>query len=262
MKKRTNTLPKIYMGIIFAFLYLPIIVLIVFSFNAAKSRGVWAGFSLKWYKMMLQDEKMISSVMVTFACGILSAVISTVVGTISAIGLHNAKKKTRSILLSLSYIPMLNAEIVTGISLMMMYTMFKLRLGFVTLLLSHITFCIPYVILTVLPKVKQFDHSHYVAALDLGATPSYAFRKIMLPDLMPGIVAGFLLAFTFSIDDFIISFMTTGNGVNNLSITIYTMTKRGINPEINAVSTLVFVIILSLLIAMNVKSNKKKGNDR
>lgn len=259
MKKKTNTLPRVYMGIIFAFLYLPIVVLIVFSFNAAKSRGVWGGFSLKWYQMMLKDEKMIKSVMITFACGILSAIISTAVGTISAIGLHNAKKRTRSILLSLSYIPMLNAEIVTGVSLMMMYTMFKMRLGFVTLLLSHITFCIPYVILTVLPKVKQFDQSHYVAALDLGATPSYAFRKIMLPDLMPGIIAGFLLAFTFSIDDFIISFMTTGNGVNNLSITIYTMTKRGINPEINAVSTIVFAIILVLLVAMNLKSNKKKG---
>ena len=259
MKKKTNALPRVYMGIIFAFLYLPIVILIIFSFNAAKSRGVWAGFSLKWYAMMLKDEKMISSVMITFACGILAAVISTVIGTISAIGLYNAKKKTRSILLSLSYIPMLNAEIVTGISLMMMYTMFNMRLGFVTLLLSHITFCIPYVILTVLPKVKQFEYSHYIAALDLGATPAYAFRKIVLPDLMPGIVAGFLLAFTFSIDDFIISFMTTGNGINNLSITIYTMTKRGINPEINAVSTIVFAIILMLLIAMNIKSSKKKG---
>ncbi len=256
-KKRTG-LSRAYIYLVLAFLYAPIIILILFSFNASKSRGVWTGLTLDWYGKLLKDEIIISSLGTTLLCGVISAVIATVIGTMAAIGLMSVKKRWRSVVLSLSYLPMLNAEIVTGVSLMMMYTLFDMNLGFTTLILSHVTFCVPYVILTVLPKVRQFDYSQYEAAIDLGATARVAMKKVLLPDLLPGIVTGLLLSFTLSIDDFIISFLTTGNGVSNLSITIYTMAKRGINPEINALSTFVFGGILLLLVAINVIPKSKK----
>lgn len=258
--KRTGFASKLYIALVIAFLYMPIVILILFSFNASKSRGVWTGFTFDWYAELFRDEAILSSLGTTLVCGVLSAVIATIVGTLAAIGLKNARRSRRTILLSLAYIPMLNAEIVTGVSLMMMFTLFGMSLGFTTMLLSHVTFCIPYVILSVLPKVRQFDYSQYEAALDMGATPKQAIRKVVLPDLLPGIISGFLLSFTLSIDDFIISFMTTGNGVSNLAITIYTMAKRGVNPKINALSTFVFGTILLLLIAINVGSmrNDKK----
>lgn len=261
MNKKTSVFSKLYVGLILLFLYAPIAILIIFSFNESKSRGTWSGFTLDWYYKLFSDREMLISLGTTFLCGVLAAVISTFIGTFASLAFYSMKKKKKAILISLAYIPMLNAEIVTGISLMMLFTMLKMELGFLTLLLSHVTFCVPYVILSIMPKINQLDYSLYEAALDLGSTPSYALKKIIIPDLMPGIISGFIMAFTLSIDDFIISFLTTGNGVNNLSITIYTMAKRGINPEINAVSTFVFTAILLLLMAINFKpqtKNKKK----
>ncbi len=257
MNKKTSVFSKLYIGLVLLFLYAPIIILIIFSFNKSKSRGTWSGFTFDWYIKLFNDSEMLSALGTTFICGILAAIISTLIGTLACLGLYGMKKTKKSVLLSFAYLPMLNAEIVTGISLMMTYTMLKINLGFFTMLMSHVTFCVPYAILSIMPKVNQFDYSHFEAALDLGATPGYALKKILIPDLLPGIVSAFLMTFTLSIDDFIISFLTTGNGANNLSITIYTMAKRGINPEINAVSTFVFGTILLLLIAINFKSNIK-----
>jgi len=236
---------------------LPILLLILYSFNESKSRAVWQGFSLNWYAQLFRDGAVMGALVTTIVCGLLAALISTVIGTAAAIGLNSMKKSLYTSILTVAYIPMLNAEIVTGVSLLTLFTMLNLQLGFTTMLLSHVTFCIPYVILSVMPKIRQFDYSRYEVALDLGATPSYAIRKILLPDLMPGIIAGFLLALTLSIDDFIISFFTTGNGVSNLSITIYSMAKRGISPKINALSALVYLVILLLLVGGNLRSMKK-----
>ncbi len=258
MNKKTSVFSKLYVGLILLFLYAPIFVLIVFSFNKSKSRGTWSGFTFSWYEKFLQDDGLIRALLVTLICGLLAALLATLIGTLTVLAFYSMKKRRKSVLLSLAYIPMLNAEIVTGISLMMMYTLVNLELGFLTLLLSHVTFCIPYVILSIMPKMNQFDYSFYEAALDLGATPGKALRKIVIPDLMPGIISGFILSFTLSIDDFVISLLTTGNGVNNLSIEIYTMARKGINPKINAVSTIVFAVILLLLIAINYKSYTQK----
>ena len=254
-------LSKCYIGLVLAFLYLPIAVLMVYSFNASKSRGVWKGFTFDWYRQLLENESIMSSLYTTLICGFLAALVATVIGSMAAYGIAKAKSKS-SLILSVAYVPMLNAEIVTGVSLMLLFTIFGLELGFFTMLLSHITFCIPYVILAVLPKARQLDWSLYDAAQDLGCTPMRSFWKIMFPELLPGILTGFLLSLTMSIDDFIISFFTTGNGVNNLSIEIYTMAKRGIKPEINALSTIMFAVILAILIIANVGAAKKDNNKK
>ncbi len=250
-------LSKCYIGIILAFLYAPIVVLMVYSFNESKSRAVWKGFTFDWYTKLFSNSEIMSALYTTLICGVLAAVIATIIGSAAAYGLGAKKSKANTLVLSLAYIPMLNAEIVTGVSLMILFTLLKINLGFFTMLLSHVTFCIPYVILSVLPKVRQLDESLYEAAMDLGCTPTRAFWKITVPELMPGIFTGFLMALTLSIDDFIISFFTTGNGVTNLSISIYTMAKRGIKPEINALSTLMFLAILIILVLANVGSHKK-----
>lgn len=255
-------LSRAYIAIVLAFLYAPIIVLMVYSFNSSKSRAVWQGFTLDWYKTLFSNSDIMRSLYTTLLCGFLAALIATVIGSAAAYGLGGKKSFLNSLALSVAYIPMLNAEIVTGVSLMLLFTLLKLNLGFFTMLLAHVTFCIPYVILAVLPKVRQLDDSLSDAAQDLGCTPSQAFWKITVPELMPGICTGFLISLTMSIDDFIISFFTTGNGVTNLSITIYTMAKRGIKPEINALSTILFVVILALLIAANIGSAKRSNNQK
>jgi len=261
--KKTSVLGKIYVGLVIAFLQLPILCLIVYSFNESKSRAVWQGFSLKWYQALFQDSEMIASLGTTLLCAFLAAIISTIIATIAAIGLNSMRRGSYTSIMMIAYIPMLNADIVTGVSLLILFTMLNLQLGFGTLLLSHITFCIPYVLFSVMPKIRQFDYSKYEAALDLGATPSLALRRIMIPDIMPGIISGFFMALTLSIDDFIVSFFTTGNGVQNLSIKIYTMAKRGISPTINALSTIMYLVILAILLYTNLKSmnqeNQKKG---
>ncbi len=249
-------LAKSYIGIVLLFLYAPIIVLMVYSFNSSKSRAVWKGFTLDWYKTLFENEIIMSALYTTLLCGVLAALIATVIGSMAAYGI-GTRRKSSSLILSVAYIPMLNAEIVTGVSLMLLFTLLGFDMGFFTMLIAHITFCIPYVILTVLPKVRQLDMSLYEAAQDLGCTPAKAFFKITIPELMPGIFAGFLLSLTMSIDDFIISFFTTGGGVDNLSITIYSMAKRGIKPEINALSTIMFTAILIILICANIGAVKK-----
>ncbi len=251
------------------FLYTPIVLLIVFSFNASKSRAVWEGFTLDWYRELFADRKIIAALQNTLSIGLIAAAVSTLVGTLAAIGLYQIKKGPRAALMALCNLPMLNSEIVTGVSLMLLYTAMNMELGYLTLLLSHVAFCIPYVVLSVLPKLRQLDPHLAEAAQDLGATPLQAFFKVILPDIMPGVFSGFLLALTMSIDDFVISFFTTGMGVQNLSITIYTMAKRGISPKINALSTLIFLTVLALLVIVNLpefidkdKKDRKTGRVR
>lgn len=249
-------LKRFYSFIIFFFLYAPIIVLIIFSFNNSKSRANWDGFTLKWYAQLFRDDDIMKSLYYTVVIAVVSSLFATIIGTAAAIGIHNMKKLKKAIVMNLTYLPVVNPDIVTGISLMILFIFVKLQLGFVTLLLAHITFNIPYVILSVMPKLKQLNKHLYEAALDLGATPLHAFWKVILPEIMPGVVTGALLAFTLSLDDFVISFFTTGSGVSNLSIMIYSMARRGINPKINALSTIMFVTVLLLLIIVNKRMSK------
>ena len=244
-------LKRFYTFIIFFFLYAPIIVLMIFSFNNSKSRAKWDGFTFKWYAELFRDSEILSSLYYTVIIAVISSLVATVIGTIAAIGIHNMSKVKKNIVMNLTYLPVINPDIVTGISLMILFIFIKLDLGFITLLFAHITFNIPYVILSVMPKLKQLNKHIYEAALDLGATPLRAFWKVILPEIMPGVVTGALLAFTLSLDDFVISFFTTGSGVSNLSITIYSMARRGINPKINALSTIMFITVLLLLIIVN-----------
>ena len=220
----------------------------------------WGGFTFKWYKSLLHNESIMSALYYTLIVAILSSVIATIIGTISAIGINKMKAKPRTLLLNINYLPVLNPDIVTAVALMSLFAFVNIEFGFTTMLLSHIMFSIPYVILSVLPKIKQLPSNIEEAALDLGATPIYALRKVILPQIKPGIISGFLMAFTMSIDDFIISFFNTGNGVSNLSIEIYGMARRGIKPEINALSTIMFTVVLILLLISNKKQSIVRGD--
>jgi len=246
-----KALRRTYMGLLFLFLYAPIVVLIVFSFNSTKSMGNWTGFSLKWYMTLFQDRQIISALYYTIACAVLSSILSTIVGTAAAYGIYRMAPLRQKLTLQINNIPILNPDIVTGISLMSLFILFRMQLGFLTMLLAHITFSIPFVILSILPKLKQLPKDIVEAAMDLGATGMVVFFKVILPEIMPGVITGALIAFTMSVDDFVISFFTTGSGVSNLSIAIYSMAKRGINPAINALSALMFVAVLSLLLLVN-----------
>lgn len=245
--------------IIFIFLYAPIAALVVFSFNESKSMGNLRGFTLEWYSALFQNEAILSALSYTVTIAVLASVISTIFGTVTAIGIFKMNGKMRSTILNINYLPVLNTEIVTGVAIMSLFTFFKMDFGFNTMLIAHIMFCVPYVILSVLPKLRQLPENAQEAALDLGATPWYAIRKVIIPQIKPGIISGFLMAFTMSIDDFIISFFNTGNGVSNLSIEIYSMARRGIKPEINALSTLMFTTVLILLIIANKKESLVKS---
>lgn len=247
---------KVYMGLLYLFLYAPIIVLIVFSFNESKSRGHWGGFTLKWYAELFHDRQIREALYYTILVAVLSTVISTIVGTLAALGIHNMGKVGKTVALNVNNLPVLNPDIVTGVALMTLFISMGLELGFLTMLTSHVVFSIPYVILSVLPKLRQLNKHTAEAALDLGATPSYALRKVILPEIKPGIVSGALMAFTLSIDDFVISFFTAGTEATNLSILIYSMAKRGVKPTINALSTLMFATILILMLIINKKSDK------
>lgn len=252
---------KVYLFLMFAFLYLPIIVLVAFSFNDSKLQGVWSGFTLRWYVDLFKDAEILRALYTTIIIAILSSVISTIIGTFAAIGIHGIRGFSRKLILNLNYMPVLNPDIVTAIALMALFRFLKVEFGFITMLLSHIVFSVPFVILSVLPKLKQMNVHLAEAAMDLGATPFYALRKVIIPEIMPGIVTGMLLAFTLSIDDFVISFFNTGHGVSNLSITIYSMTRKGINPIVNALSTLMFLALLILLLVINKRSDEdlKRG---
>lgn len=254
-----KAIKRIYMSIVFLFLYAPIIVLIVFSFNKSKSRGQWGGFTFDWYIDLFKDRQIREALYFTIIIAVISTVVSTIVGTIAALGISNMSRLGRTIVLNINNLPVLNPDIVTGVALMTLFISLRIELGFVTMLISHIVFSIPYVILSVLPKIRQMNKHTAEAALDLGATPAYAMRKVIIPEIMPGIISGAIIAFTLSIDDFVISFFTAGTSATNLSILIYSMAKRGIKPTINALSTLMFVVVLTLMILINKK--KDKGED-
>ncbi len=251
MKKEKRTFGRILLILTIAFFYLPIVYMIVFSFNEGRSLTSFTGFSLKWYEHMLESRDMMSALYTTFTVAILATVISTVVGTIAAIGLSKSKKIVRDVIEQVNNFPIMNPDIVTAIGFMLLIVTFKVERGYMTMLLAHIAFCIPYVMLSVMPKVRSLDPNLADAAMDLGATPWVALRKVIVPQITPGIFSGALIAFTMSVDDFIISYFVTGGGVKNLSIMVYTMSKR-INPSINAVSTLVVVIITLILVIINV----------
>lgn len=252
---------NIYLVLVFIFLYAPIFALALFSFNDSKSMARWNGFTLKWYQQLFHNDRIISALITTVVVAILASIIATFIGTISAIGIDRMRGAKKSLILNLNYLPVLNPDIVTAVGLMILFIFFNVKLGFVTMLLAHITFNIPYVVLSVLPKLKQMPANIEDAAMDLGAKPIYTLRKVILPQIKPGIISGFLIAFTMSIDDFIISFFNTGNGVTNLSIEVYSMAKRGIKPEINALSTLMFVTVLILLLLSNKKQSVVKGDN-
>lgn len=249
-------LQKAYLSIIFIFLYAPIVVLVVFSFNDSKSRGRWGGFTLKWYADLLKSSEIRSALYYTILVAALAAIIATIAGTFAAIGIYNMGLFGKKVMLNINYLPVLNPDIVTGIALMLLFVSMKMQLGFITMLISHITFNIPYVILSVMPKLKQMNKHLPEAALDLGATPFYTLRKVIIPEIMPGIITGAMMAFTLSIDDFVISFFTTGSGVSNLSIVIYSMARKGIKPSINALSSIMFVSVILLLILINKRQSK------
>ena len=254
-------LQKFYLGLVILFLYAPILVLIVLSFNSSKSRSKWGGFTTKWYSSMFANDTVMLALKDTLLIAVLSALLATLLGTAAAIAINHMRKVPRTIMLGITNIPMLNAEIVTGISLMLLFLAINLNLGFFTVLLSHIAFNVPYVILSVMPKLAQTNQSTYEAALDLGATPLRAFFLVVFPDIFPGVISGFLLAFTLSLDDFIITHFTRGATVNTLSTLIYSETRKGIKPEMYALSTLLFVGVLVLLILVN-RLGKKSEDQR
>ncbi len=251
MSKDKRVLGKVGMALLLVFFYAPILFMIIFSFNSSKSLTHFTGFSLRWYEAMLKNHGMMESLYVTIVIALLATIISTIIGTITAIGLSKSKKVLRTFISQVNDFPIMNPEIVTAIGLMLLFITFQIEKGFVTLLLAHIAFCIPYVILSIMPKIKSLDPNLADAAMDLGATPWQALVKVIVPQIMPGIVSGALIAFTMSFDDFVISYFVTGQGVKNLSIVVYTMSKR-INPSVNAISTLVVLLITITLTIVNV----------
>ena len=281
--KRNGIFSKLFLILVFAFLYAPILVLVAFSFNASQSSSVWGGFSLQWYAELFQDRYVLEALQTTLLVSILSAAIATVAGTAASIGFANMKRRARTVCMTINNIPLTNADIITGVSMMLLFVFagqvladfsgwlnnqewavnanlwfdFSFNLGFLTLLIAHITFDIPYVIVSVLPKLRQLDPNLAEAALDLGATRWTAFRKVVLPELMPGIVNGLLIAFTMSIDDFVISYFTAGSQVSTLSMVVYSMVRRRVSPEINALSTLMFMAVLILLVIINLRQARQ-----
>lgn len=254
-----KVLERLYLGLLLVFMYAPIITLIVLSFNSSKSRAKWGGFTLEWYVNLLSDEAVASALINTLSIAVLATIISTIIGTISCIAMIGLNTKLRSFIMSITNIPMINADIVTGISLMLLFRFLHISSGFTTILLAHITFNIPFVMLSVMPRIKNMNVYVYEAALDLGAAPLYAFYKTVLPDLWPGIVSGALMAFTMSLDDFIITYFTKGSGFETLSTLIYNEVKRGIQPEIYALSAIIFVVVLTLLMLVyRVPAKKNK----
>ena len=259
-----RTAEKIYLALIFILLYAPILTLIVLSFNASRTRAKWGGFTLTWYQELFKNEAIMNALYSTLLIALLSALIATLIGTSATIGIQSMKRKFRTFYMGLTNIPMMNAEIVMGISLMLLFIAFRVTLGFTTVLIAHITFNIPYVILSVLPRLKQTNRHTYEAALDLGASPLFAFFKVIFPDILPGVLSGFMLAFTMSLDDFVITHFTKGPGIDTLSTKIYSEVRKGIKPEMYALSTLLFVSVLLLLLLINFspKQTKKKAAGR
>lgn len=276
---------KLYTRLVFVFLYLPILVLIVFSFNESKSRANWTGFSLHWYRELFHNELILSSLRNTLIIALAASVIALVLGTMAAVGIYAMRRKWfKSIVMNVTYLPILNPEIVTGVSMLLLFVSFsngiqkfntwiggtafsflqlpELQLGFLTLIIAHVTFCTPYVILNVLPKLRQMDRYTFEAAQDLGCSPRMAFYKVVIPEIMPGMVSGFLMAFTYSLDDFVISYFVSGATSQTLPITIYSMTRRKVSPEINAISAIIFVVVLVILLLVNFHGAHKEKQSR
>lgn len=258
-KKERHIFSKLLIGMIMFFFYLPIVYTVIFSFNSSKSLSKFSGFSLQWYEKLFSNSDMMDSIFYTIIIAVLATVISTIVGTITAIGLSKSNRVLRGIVEQINDLPIMNPDIVTAIGLLMFFSSLAIKKGFITLLLAHVMFCIPFVILSVMPKLRSLDPNILDAALDLGCTPRQALTKVIVPQITSGIMAGALIAFTMSFDDFVISYFVTGNGVNNISIMIYTMAKR-VNPTINAVSTLIIVIITVFLIIANMAPIIKEKN--
>lgn len=260
--KRSKLFSTVFIVLILVFFYVPIITLMIFSFNDSRSLTSWAGFSMRWYQQLFKSRDMMDAVYTTISVASIATVVSTFVGTITAIGLSKSKRIIKDIVLNINELPIVNPEIVTAIGMMLLFTSMGIQKGYLTMLLAHIAFCIPYVILSVLPKLRRLDPNLAEAALDLGATPWTALWKVIVPQIMPGIISGALIAFTMSFDDFVISYFVTGNGVKNISILVYTMSKR-INPTINALSTIIVALVSIVLILVNVVpvfvKDKKKG---
>lgn len=253
-----TTAKRIYIILIFIFLYAPIATLMVLSFNASRTRSKWGGFTLKWYFELFENRQIMEALGNTLLIAFVSSFVAVIIGTIACIAINNMSKRKRTIMMGITNIPMLNADIVTGISLMLLFISLGFKFGLGTILLAHITFNIPYVILCVMPRMKQLNPSTFEAALDLGASPIRAFFKVVFPDILPGVLSGFLMAFTMSLDDFIITHFTKGAGVDTLSTKIYTEVKKGIKPEMYALSTIIFVTVLLLLFLVN-KAPKEKS---
>ncbi len=262
---------RIYTALIFLFLYAPIVILIVFSFNASKSRSVWSGFTLEWYQKLFQDAQIMGALKNTLIVAVVSALLATLIGTLAAVGIQYLSKRARGIVMTFTNIPMVNPEIVTGISLMLLFVLsftllgragVQAGLGLPTLILAHITFNIPYVILSVLPKLRQMNKHAYEAALDLGCHPLPAFFKVVLPEIMPGVTTGMLMAFTLSIDDFVISYFCSGPTSQTLPVLIYSMTRKQVNPKINALSAILFVTVLTLLLIVNIRQMREQDRSQ
>ena len=250
VSKKQTFLERFYVGLVFFLLYAPIFILIVCSFNASKARTVWGGFTLHWYTDLFQNEEVLEAVRTSLMLTLTAAVVATLLGTLACIGMTVMKARQEQAIMTVTNIPLLNADIVTGIAVMLLFVRFW-HLGYLSMLAAHITLGVPYVILNVMPKLRTTSKTTYEAALDLGASPFYAFRKVVLPDIMPGIFSGFLLAFTISLDDFVITYFTKGAGMNTISTMIYQQVRRGINPEMYALSTILFLLILVVLWVVN-----------
>ena len=284
MKARTSPLSRLFMALVFLFLYAPIFVLIVFSFNDSKSRTVWQGFTFRWYLELFQDRDIINALSTTLLVSLIATLAATAVGLFAAVGFYNMKKRWRTPLMTVNSIPMTNADIVTGVSLCLLFVAFfaawqpvadylngaqsfitlpvKLHMGFGTLLIAHITFDIPYVILSIMPKLRQMDKNLVDAAQDLGCTWMQAFWKVVLPEIKPGVVSGMLIAFTMSVDDFVISYFTAGSSASTLAMVVYGMTKKRISPKINAISTLLFITVLILLVIVNIREARQEKTQK
>ena len=271
---RKHRIPsRLFTLLVYIFLYAPIVLLIVFSFNATKSNRVWGGFSLDWYVELFHNTRLLGALRTTIILSVLAAFIATILGTAAAIGFYSMRRPSRSICLSVNNSPLTSADIITGVSMMLLFVFaigvfndsflsdllgVRWRTGFGTLLIAHITFNAPYVILSVMPRLRQLDPNVYEAAQDLGASGWYAFRKVILPEIMPGVLNGLIIAFTMSIDDFVISYFTKGSGVTTLAVEIYTMVKKPVTPEINALSTLMFLVVFALLLTVNIRQARQE----
>ena len=266
--RRHKGISRLYLAIVMLFLYLPILVLIVYSFNQNKSRGAWTGFTLDWYKKLFTNQMILSAFANTLIVALVSSVAATVVGTAAAIGINSMNKWMKKSIRTLTYIPIMSPEIIMGVSLMMLFVFARtkigipLEMGLTTLILAHITFNIPYVIFNVLPKLRQMDKYAYDAALDLGCNPFQAFYKVVIPEILPGITAGFLMAVTYSLDDFVISYFTSGPTSQTLPIAIWGQLRRRVSPEMNALSTIIFVVVLAVLLIGNLSAAHKEQRDR